>query len=327
MTFENVAYLFDSSMLGGDKSSSIYGVLSFVGNSLLIPAYAKETVAQLKFSVTDEYDLSEVLNDPEKSESLFNLLIKVYDDVEQLGITSYFIEKDYSAFIYLMGLMLTNVQADEPNFRTHLDNLYFAYQKVYDDGIKRDSISETVTVFNQRIQHLLQTQKEHQFFKSLLNEKGRQLSEQISILQLLEKDSESDFMVADYFFYTKQLTEIYKENGVHDIYASSYAAERFSKAIGRFFKSAEVNLNASGQPDEDYETVSQLARILLMISDYYVGKIVETKDIKELDEMDRYLFVIVWMILHGGENNMFINGSSYDVIKDVFLSLKKGMDV
>ena len=64
-----------------------------------------------------------------------------------------------------------------------------------------------------------------------------------------------------------------------------------------------------------------------MISDYYLGKIVETKDMKELDEMDRYLFVIVWMILHGGENNMFINGSSYDVIKDVFLSLKKGMDV
>ena len=327
MKFENVAYLFDTSMLGTGKKNSVYGVLSFVGNSLFVPAYAKETMAQFNVSVTDETALPSLLSDPVKSESLFNLLIKVYDDVDQLGITSYFIEKDYSAFIYLMGLMLTNVQADEPNFRTHLDNLYFAYQKVYDDGIKRDSISETVTVFNQRIQHLLQTQKEHKFFKSLLNEKGRQLSEQISILQLLEKDSESDFMVADYFFYTKQLTEIYKENGVHDIYASSYAAERFSKAIGRFFKSAEVNLNASGQPDEDYETVSQLARILLMISDYYLGKIVETKDMKELDEMDRYLFVIVWMILHGGENNMFINGSSYDVIKDVFLSLKKGMDV
>ena len=301
--------------------------MSFVGNTLLIPTYAKETIAELKFSVTDECDLSEWLNDPEKSESLFNLLIKVYDDVEKLGITSFFIEKDYSAFIYLMGLMVTNIKVDDPNFRIHLDNLYFAYQAAYDDGIKRDSISETVTVFNQRIQQLLQTQKEYQFFKTLLNKNGRKLNEQLSILQLLEKDNESDFLVADYFFYTQQLTEIYKEKGVHDIYASSNAAERFSKAIGKIFKSAEVELNARSHHDEDYETVSQLARILLMISNYYVGKIVDTKDIQKLDEIDRYLFVIVWMILHGGENNMFINGRSYDLIREVFMSLKKDMSV
>lgn len=327
MTFDNVAYLFDTSMLGIEKKNSVYGVLSFVGNSFFVPAYAKETLSQFNVSLTDENVLPEYLSDPEKSESLFNLMIKLYDDVEKLGITSFFIEKDYSAFIYLMGLMLTNIKVDEPNFRTHIDNLYFAYQAAYDDDIKRDCISETVTVFNERIQHLIQTQKEHQFFKTLLNENGRKLSEQISILQLVEKDNESDFMVADYFFYTKQLTEIYKEKGVHDIYASSNVADRFTKAIGQFFKSADVKLNASSQLDDNYETVSQLARILLMISNYYVGKVVNAKDIRKLDEMDRYLFVIVWMILHGGENNMFINGSSYEVIREVFLSLKKGMDV
>ena len=54
MKFENVAYLFDTSMLGTGKKNSVYGVLSFVGNSLFVPAYAKETMAQFNVSVTDE---------------------------------------------------------------------------------------------------------------------------------------------------------------------------------------------------------------------------------------------------------------------------------
>ena len=327
MTFENVAYLFDSSMLGGDKSSSIYGVLSFVGNSLFIPAYAKETVAQLNFSVTDEYNLSEVLNDPEKSESLFHLLINVYDDIEKLGITSFFIEKNYSAFVYLMGVMASNIKIDDPYFRTYLDNLYYAYQNEYSDGIKRDNIEETVTIFNHRIQNLLQTQKEHHFFKSLLSESGRKLSEQLSLLNMIEKDNYDAFTLADNFFYTKQLINTYKEKGVHSVYVSPDAAKRFSDAVGRFLYAPEVCVNESSQAKEEYVMVSHLARIIMKISNHYMGKIVDTKDIRNLDEMDRYLFVIVWMIMHGGDNNMFINGRSYDLIKDVFMSLKKDMSV
>lgn len=327
MTFENVAYLFDSSMLGGDKSSSIYGVLSFVGNSLFIPAYAKETVAQLNFSVTDEYNLSEVLNDPEKSESLFHLLINVYDDVEKLGITSFFIEKNYSAFVYLMGVIASNIKIDDPYFRTYLDNLYYAYQNEYSDGIKRDNIEETVTIFNQRIQDLLQTQKEHHFFKSLMSESSRKLSEQLSLLNMIEKDNYDAFTLADNFFYTKQLINTYKEKGVHSVYVSPDAAKRFSDAMGRFLYAPEVCVNESSQAKEEYVMVSHLARIIMKISNHYMGKIVDTKDIRNLDEMDRYLFVIVWMIMHGGDNNMFINGRSYDLIKDVFMSLKKDMSV
>lgn len=327
MTFENVAYLFDSSMLGGDKSSSIYGVLSFVGNSLLIPAYAKETVAQLNFSVTDEYDLSEVLNDPEKSESLFHLLIKVYDDVEKLGITSFFIEKNYSVFVYLMGVMVTNVKIDDPYFRAYLDNLYYAYQNKYSDGIKRDNIEETVTLFNQRIQNILLTQKEHHYFKSLLSESCRKLSEQLSLVKMIEKDNNDPFTLADNFFYTKQLMDIYKEKGVHSVYVSPDAAKRFSDAVRRSLYEPEVCVNKSSQAKEEYVMVSHLARIIMKISNHYMAKIVDTKDISNLDEMDRYLFVIVWMIMHGGDNNMFINGRSYDLIKDVFMSLKKDMSV
>lgn len=327
MTFENVAYLFDTAVLGTEKNNSVYGVLSFVGGSLYIPAYAKEAISQFNGLISDGDGIPELLNDSEKSESLFNLLIKLYDDVEKLGITSFFIEKDYSAFIYLMGLMVTNVKVDDPNFRTYLDNLYYAYQTAYKDGVKRGGLEETVIQFNQRIQHLLLSQKEHQFFKNLLSENGRKLSEQISILKMMEKDTDDDFMVADYFFYAKQLIDNYKEKGVHDIYASNNAAKRFSDATGRFFKNSEVSLNVSSRHDDDYAFVTQLACLILQISNHYIGKIVETKEIKDLDEIDKYLFVIVWMILHGGDNNMFINGRSYEMIREVFLSLKKDMDI
>lgn len=327
MTFENVAYLFDTTMLGSEKLSSVYGVLSFVGNSLLIPTYAKETIAELKFSVTDECDLTEWVSDPEKSESLYNLLIKVYDDVDKLGITSFFIEKDYSAFIYLIGLMVTNIKVDEPNFRTYLDNLYYAYQGEYPDGIKRDNLFETVTVFNQRIQHLLQTQKEHQYFNSLLNVNGRKLSDQISALQMVEEGNNDAFMLADSYFYTKQLMDIYKEKGVHNVYVSPNTAKRFSDAVSYFLNTPEMCVNERSQTKEEYVMVSQLARIIMKISNHYMGKIVDTKDIRNFDENDKYLFVIVWMIMHGGDNNMFINGRSYDLIREVFMSLKRDMSV
>lgn len=327
MTFENVAYLFDSSMLGGDKSSSVYGVLSFVGNSLIIPSYAKDTVAQLHFSVTEDCDLSELLNDPEKSESLFNLLIKVYDDVEKLGITSFFIEKDYSAFIYLLGLMVTNVKVDDPNFTSHLGNLYSAYKNEYPDGFKHDNIEETVTIFNQRVQDLLQSQKDFNCFRSLLNESGRKLSEQISLLQMVEKNNNDAFMLADSFFYTKQLIDTFKEKEVHNVYASPNAAKRFTDALGYFLYKPEVSVNESSQTKEDYVMVSHLARIILKMFNHYMNKIVDAKDVCNLDEIDKYLFVITWMILHGGDNNMFINGRSYDLIMEVFVSLKKDMSV
>lgn len=327
MTFENVAYLFDTTVLGIEKNSSVYGVLSFVGSSVYIPAYVKETINRFNCPVSDEDGISELLNDPEKSEFLFNLLIKLYDDIEKLGITSFFIEKDYSAFIYLMGLMVTSVNVEDSNFRKHLDNLYYAYQTTYSDGIKRDGIDETVTLFNQRIQHLLLTQKEHLFFKNLLSENGRKLSEQIIISKVLERDTSDDFMVADYFFYAKQLIDNYKEKNVHTIYTSDNSAKRFTEATGRFFMNSEVSLNVISCHDDDYLIVSQLARLILLISNHYVGKIVKTKEIKDLDEIDKYLFVIVWMILHGGDNNMFINGRSYEVIREIFLSLKKDMDI
>lgn len=326
MTFDNVAYLFDTAVLGVGKKSSVYGVLSFVGGSLYVPAYAKEAMSQFNGSFSNGEDISELLNDSEKSESLFNLLIKLYDDVEKLGITSFFIEKDYSAFIYLMGLMVTSVKIDDPNFRTYLDNLYYAYQTTYNDGIKRGGIDETVTLFNQRIQHLL-LQKEHQFFKNLLSENSRKLSEQIALFKMLEKGTDDNFIVADYFFYAKQLIDNYKENDVHNIYASSNAATRFSEATGRFFKNSGVSLNVTSRHDDDYVAVSRLARLILLISNHYIGKIVETKEIKDLDDIDKYLFVIVWVILHGGDNNMFINGRSYEVIREVFLSLKRDMNI
>lgn len=327
MTFENVAYLFDTTVLGTEKTSPVYGVLSFVGSSLYIPTYAKEAINQLNILATNGDGISELINDSEKSETLFNLLIKLYDDVEKLGIASFFIEKDYSAFIYLMGLMVTSVKVDDPNFKTHLDNLYYAYQKAYDDGIKRGSLDETVIQFNQRIRHLLLSQKEHQFFKNLLSESARKLSEQIAILKMIEKDSDDDFMVADYFFYAKQLIDNYTEKGVQEIYASNNAAKRFTEATGRFFKNSEVSLKFSSRHNDDYTTVTQLARLILLISNHYISKIVETKEIKDLVDIDKYLFVIVWMILHGGDNNMFINGRSYEMIREVFLSLKKDMDV
>ena len=114
---------------------------------------------------------------------------------------------------------------------------------------------------------------------------------------------------------------------MHSVYVSPDAAKRFSDAVGRFLYAPEVCVNDSSQAKEEYVMVSHLARIIMKISNHYMGKIVDTKDIRNLDEMDRYLFVIVWMIMHGGDNNMFINGRSYDLIKDVFMSLKKDMSV
>lgn len=326
MTFENVAYLFDTTMLGIGEHS-VYGVLSFVGNTLYLPAYAKEAIEKYDFINRTDDDLSQWLRNPDNGESLFAFLMKLHEDVEKLGISSFFIEKDYSAFIYLLGLMITNTKVEQPNFRTNLDNLYYSYQSTYRDGIKRDNLSETVSVFNQRIHHLVQTQKEHQFFKTLLSESERKLEEQVNILQSIERDARDDFMVADYFFYAKQLVETYKEKGVHEVYSSSHAAKRFSESIRRFSGSSSVNLNTDSHSDYNFEIISKLARIVLMISNYYVGKVVDTKSKEDLDEIDKYLFVIVWMILHGGENNMFINGRSYEFIKKVFLSLKKDMDV
>lgn len=327
MTFENVAYLFDTTMLGTEKPSSIYGVLSFVGSSLYIPAYAKEAISQFNISATEGDSISELLSDPEKSESIFHLLISVYDDVEKLGITSFFIEKNYSAFVYLMGVLASNNKVDDSNFRTYLDNLYCAYQSEYPDGIKRDNIEETVTVFNQRIQSLLQTQKDHHYFKSLLSENACRLSEQLSLLKMIEKDNKDAFTLADDFFYTKQLVDTYKEKGVRNVYVSPDAAKRFSDAVGRFLYAPEVCVNQSGQTKDEYDMVSNLARIIMKISNHYMGKIVDTKDIRNLDDIDKYLFVIVWMIMHGGDNNMFINGRSYNLIKEVFVSLKKDMSV
>lgn len=326
MTFENVAYLFDTTMLSNEKNP-VYGVLSFVSNSLYIPAYAKKAIEKYDFINSNDDEIAQWLRNPENEESLFAFLMKLHEDVEKLGISSFFIEKDYSAFIYLLGLMITDSKVEHPNFRTHLDNLYYSYRSTYGDDIKQGGLSETVSVFNQRIHHLVQTQKEHQFFKTLLSENGRKLEDQINVLQSIEHDTGDNYMVIDYFFYANQLAEAYKEKDVHNVYSSPHAAKRFLEAISRFSGISSVSLNIASCSDEDYEVVFKLARIVLMISNYYVGKIVDTKSKEDLDEFDKYLFVVVWMILHSGDNNMFINGRSYEIIKDIFLSLKKNMDV
>lgn len=327
MNFENAAFLFDSTVLGCKSDSTVQGVISFVGNPLYISSYAKEALEKFDFpSASENYNLKEWLSYAKNEESFAPFLIKLYVDIGKLGMLSFFIEKDYSVFVFLMGLMC-NLKAPDTGFRTNADNLYHVYKSEYPDTLKIDNADDTVKVFNERIHHIIQTHKHHQYFQNLLKESGRSLDDQLSLVHRMSEDRRHDFIVADQFFYDNQIIHAYKEKEIHDIYANRSAAKRLEEVTGHYFKSANITISTQNSFDNRFDDVLKFARIVLMFSHYYIERILQTSDTDELSEEDKYMFVIIWMILQSGDNNLFVNNQSYEMIKEVFLSIKKDMSV
>lgn len=65
----------------------------------------------------------------------------------------------------------------------------------------------------------------------------------------------------------------------------------------------------------------------MLFSHYFIERMIQTDNIDNLSEEDKYMFVIIWMILQNGDNNLFINNKSYEMIKELFMSIKKDMNV
>lgn len=327
MNFENAAFLFDSTVLGCKSDSTVQGVISFVGNPLYISSYAKEALEKFDFPPASEgYNLKEWLSYAKNEEAFAPFLIKLHDDIGKLGMLSFFIEKDYSVFVFLIGLMC-NLKAPDTRFRTNTDNLYYAYKSEYPDTIVLDNADDTVKIFNERINHIIQTQKNHQYFQNLLKESGRSLVGQLSLVHRMNKDRQQDFILSDQFFYGNQIIQAYKDKGIHDIYATRSAANRLEEVTGHYFKSANVTISIQNSFDNTFDDVLKFARVVLMFSHHFIERILQTSDIDNLSEEDKYMFVIIWMILQSGDNNLFINNRSYELIKDVFLSIKEDMSV
>lgn len=327
MNFKNAAFLFDSTILGDELNSLVRGAISFIGNPLYISAYAKEAVDRFAFSTVDEKNLKEWLRNIKNEDEFARFLIKLYEDANRLGLSSFFIEKDYSAFIYLIGLM-GEFSVNGSDFRKIIDNLYYAYKAEYNESIIRNNnnIEEIVTVFNERIKHIMtRVQKGQYIFQNLFKESNRSLDEQIAIVHLLNNDWKQDYLLADYFYYSKQIFA-YRENEIHEVYANKKAACRLEEETKRMCKSADVELCIS-EPEDDFFNVTLFARMLMLCSHYFLEEIIEKKDIELIPEDDKYFFVITWMILQSGDNNMFINGRSYEQIRELFLSLKKDMNI
>ena len=327
MNFENVAYLFDSTTFRSELKMTVDGIISFVGNPIYITAYAKDAVDKFDFVSYEGNDFDEWLKVPKNNEAFIPFMLKLYEDVAKLGIVSFFIEKEYSAFVCLLELMCSSINIGDLNFRKYLDKLFLDYQSEYKDSIICDSIDETVTLFNQRIDNLLQIQKGIGSFKSILIENRRELDNQIRILDIIEKVWGTDFRVFDYFFYSNQLIKKYNEAEIKSVYVSSIAAQRFIEMANRSYDTTNIIIRYFSKKDEDYDAVASFARFIMMVSRHYIEKMICAKDIETFSDDDKYLFVIVWMALQSGDSNMFINSRSYEVIKEVFMSLKKEMNV
>lgn len=320
MNFENVAFLFDSTILGAESDRPVHGVVSFVGNPLYISAYAKDAMNKFDFPGDNANELKTWLSTPQNEAAFAPFMIKLYEDVSKLGLLTYFIEKDYSAFIYLIGLMC-NINTIDTDIRNSIDTLYWAYKSKFDDVIVKNSTDDTIKTFNEHIRYIMQTQKGNHSFQNLLKEGCRSLDDQLMVAHLINENNHDAFMLADYFFYSKQIIGTYKEKEVHNVFSTKNTALRFEDMTGRLFKSANVTVSES-HPDDDFQCILRFARVIMMFCHYFIEKSIEIKDINRLPEDEKYLFVLIWMILQSGNSNLLINSHSYEHIGELFLSLK-----
>lgn len=320
MNFEYAAFLFDSTIIGYESDWQVHGVVSFVGNPLYISAYAKDAMDKFDFSGDNTNDFKAWLSIPQNEVAFAPFMIKFYEDVSNLGLMTYFVEKDYSAFIYLIGLMC-NINTIDADSRNSIDVLYRAYKSEYDGVIVNNSTDETIKAFNEHIRHIIQTQRGNRPFQNLLKEGFRSLDDQLMVANLLNENNHDGFMLADYYFYSKQIISTYMDKEVHNVFSTKDTALRFEEMTGRLFKS--VNLTVCGShPDDEFKSVLRFARVVMMFCHYFIEKIMEIKDINTLSEDEKYLFVLIWMILQSGDSNLFINSYSYDHIDKLFLSIK-----
>lgn len=324
MNLEKVAYIFDTSILGECQNCPVNMVLSFACSPLYLKAYAKEAAEKIDLSSLDSCNFYEWLKLPKNSDSLAPFLMKLYDDFGKLGASTFFIEKDYTLFLYLVGVMMPSIDISNQDFSTKLDKLFYDYQSNYNDGLYQKTIEETVSIFNHRIEHLLIANKDYTF-KAFFREKRRQESDQILLLKHFEKDSNNFFLV-DYFFYVKQLFDIIQQNEIDVIWASLNVSDRFQEAKRHFTNIPEIRINIDTGIDEVGEYVHSFARLILNLANYFIER-VYSADLETLDDEDKYLFLILWMIFQSGDNYMFINNRSYEKMRDVIMSFKKDLNM
>lgn len=327
MNFDKIAYLFDSTMLGDKQNQSVTVVQSYVHNPLYIQDYAKEFFEKYQIPTNVDEIFNEWIETDENSETLVNSLMKLYDDFGNLGVSSIFIERDYTLFLYLIGVMIPSSEISDPGFRSHLDDLYSDFQRFESNGILKDSVIETVTGFNDAMAYLLKNHKEHQLIKNIFFEKSRKIEDQISLLQHIEKEGYGPFMAIDYFFYIKQLLDVYKQNGVKHVLTTSNFANRFEEVMKRFNKNTDydIEINSEFRKEED-KIVYDFERFIMTLSNFFIQKVLSITNVEVIEEDDKYLLAILWLIFQSSDNNyMFINSHSYEMMQNVIISLKKEM--
>ena len=326
MEFQNnVALLYDSFILNQEKSK-IYSVLSFTGNAAYIKALASDLINDFSINEIEDIDIELLLHDMQKSVRLLALLGKLSENKDKVGFVSYFVDKDYGLYLFLMGLLFPNLVDSSENKAGFIDFVYKQYSKKTNNNDGEINVYENFEILNRYVKGLINTHSEYSQNRSYYVDNSEKVANLATALESLYSSNVSDKLLSEFIFYSHDIIKIYQSLGVNDIRSTRNAGERLHSVV-RLMPDKE-SLNISFLTDDDSnDYVRKLAIVLLKLVEYNMRNLYKVKDIRDLSENDRYLFVIVWSLFQGKKNEWMFSKDIFQKIRELFESVKKAFNV
>ena len=326
MEFQNnVALLYDSFVLNQVRSR-IYSVLSFTGNAAYINALASDLINDFGLAGIEDADIKTWVDDAQRGVKLLALLGKLAENKDKIGIISYFVDKNYGLYLFLLGMLFPEIDKAGDDIAGFIEYVYKHYSKktIRDDG--DIDLKDSFEILNHYVKGLVCTQTEFAKYRPYYTDNSEKVDNLLNALKTVYSDDIPEKLLSEFMFYSKDIVKKYQSLGVNDVRCTKNAGERLQSTIRLMTNNDSINISFTLENDNS-DGVRKLVTILLKLVEYNMCKLYDTKDVKDLTENDRYLFVIVWSLFQGKKNEWMFSKDVFQKIRDLFESVKKELNV
>lgn len=325
MNFEKFAFVYDSNVLKGHATSSIYSVMTIVGSPVVFNPLLKDSIERWSLSTMSGDSIEAWLFEQNHFHDVIRLLSALTKNREKIELVSFFIEKQFSYLLICLGLMSKDFMAETPKLAEEVNKLYDDYLH-YKKGIaKNDDSGNMLSMFDfvakQRIScHRYQGLAD--FFKE-----PRSIEELNILKKAYEKNDINVDNILSEFSYARFFADFITKKDVKQVKASTDTGEKIRRAMETSKKNYYFSIRQNLGNNTDTDFTDTIAHTLLMVSEYSISKICGTSDVKSISSEDRLLFIMVWILFQGNENGWFMSKNTFGKIEELFNSLRKSLNV
>lgn len=306
----------DSNFITADSKIQMYGIVAVSGSSDSIEKVAANFNEKIPNGCSSLSSFENWMNDPENQNKILSILTSLYLDSNRCSFHCYISDHTFSKFLFVMRTLLPELNLGDTLVQKEIETLYIDFDKtllLFDSAsINKDMISKVLSFIDQ----------ESKIKK--LNGLCELLSKTTFNIDKIEKNltllSTADLSLFDYANYSHMLFILLPKFGDKVVWASEHSLVglKFCKdTVSQVLKQGKNEFELKKICIDESDSIVMFIRRLMLLFHYSWNHFHEVEKINILNENERLIIVIIWMLFQSSNSGWMITTEDFDKLKQL----------